>query len=495
VVGELRRAILYFWLATAARRVRGSGVSHSTMLVHTSLRVAIHEAFRKPIEVFRESVREQVVGGDERLLTELRELWDTETHRVPAAEMGEVPVSFDELRRHLVDVLDASRVILDNSQSEDRLDYSGDPVVAIAVGGNTLSRGLTLEGLVVSYFVRSASAYDTLLQMGRWFGYRDGYSDLPRIWMTDELRGWFRHLAGVEAEIRQDIDRYMREHETPMTFAVRIRAHPSLAITAAAKMQDAVEVGAAYGGLRVQTHYFDTQDDGWLTKNQEAARALVAAIGGASTATWPDHFTGALWRDVDAGHIIDFLSAYDVHPKAADSDTEPMTRYIHRRNEKGKLLKWNVAIIGSARAGRGTFDFGSGVEVPLNIRAKRDDTPPDAADIKTLMSPRDAAVDLEDLPSGQRLTEAEIRKMRFEALPDSGLLTIYPIDRVSPTRRKGRAPLDAVLDPIGIGIVFPQPPPGQDEIVYYQADLSRVQERTDDYLEEEDQALLDDEQL
>src|SRR6187401_685399 len=100
---------------------------------------------------------------------------------------------------------------MDNSRSRERLSYIGQPVVAIAVGGNTLSRGLTLEGLVVSFFIRSTSAYDTLLQMGRWFGYRFGYADLPRIWMTDEMRKWFRHLAMVEAEMRRDIRRYEEE--------------------------------------------------------------------------------------------------------------------------------------------------------------------------------------------------------------------------------------------------------------------------------------------
>ena len=146
--------------------------------------------------------------------------------------------------------------------------------MAIAVGGNTLSRGLTLEGLVVSYFVRAATAYDTLLQMGRWFGYREGYADLPRIWMTDELRGWFRHLAGVEAEIRRDIARYMQDDVTPETFAVRIRAHPTLAITAAAKMQDAVLAAAAYGGLRIQTRYFHADDEDWLVEQPKGRTGL-----------------------------------------------------------------------------------------------------------------------------------------------------------------------------------------------------------------------------
>ena len=74
---------------------------------------------------------------------------------------------------------------------EERLDYTQGPGVFIVVGGNILSRGLTLEGLVTSFFIRTSSAYDTLLQMGRWFGYRRGYGDLPRIWMTDELKGYF----------------------------------------------------------------------------------------------------------------------------------------------------------------------------------------------------------------------------------------------------------------------------------------------------------------
>ncbi len=103
---------------------------------------------------------------------------------------------------------------MDNSGSKDRLDYENGPVVAIAVGGNTLSRGLTLEGLAVSYFVRSVSAYDTLLQMGRWFGFRNGYADLPRIWMTDELRGVVPPPGTVETEMRRDIDVYMAEDET-----------------------------------------------------------------------------------------------------------------------------------------------------------------------------------------------------------------------------------------------------------------------------------------
>jgi hypothetical protein len=495
VTGELRRAILYFWLATAARRVRGTGVPHSTMLVHTSVRVAVHESFHAPIEKLGQVAHAGVSKGDSSLLEELRQIWTEEISRVPAEQLGEQPVEFDELLGSLPAVIAESRVILDNSKSATRLDYSGVPVVAIAVGGNTLSRGLTLEGLVVSFFVRGASAYDTLLQMGRWFGYRRGYADLPRIWMTSELNGWFRHLAGVEAEIRLDIARYMEDDTvTPETFAVRVRTHPTLMITAAAKMRDAVIASSSFGGMRIQTRYFRADDDTWLEANEKAAKALISKLEPAGDPRPADHFTGHLWRDVSATDVIRFLDAYKVHDKAPNNSTRLIAKYVRERNESGFLLNWNVGIVGSATAGVGKFDFGQEVVVPKVIRAKLSPSLPAEADIKTLMSRRDAAIDLRVEQEGQ-LTEAAIARAREQQLPDTPLLVLYPIDGLSNTSRERRKPLAAVRDVIGLGLVFPKPPGGEDAKVYMQADLTRVQESTDFYLEEEDLGLLEDEQL
>jgi hypothetical protein len=492
--GQLRRSILYFWLATAARRVRDTGVPHSTMLIHTSVRVAVHESFRAPIAGLQQDTSSRLQSEDPQLLEELRGLWEAETARVPAADMGEVSVEFDALLEHLPDVLHESRVILDNSRSDERLDYSGERIVAIAVGGNTLSRGLTLEGLVVSYFVRAASAYDTLLQMGRWFGYRGGYADLPRIWMTEELQSWFRHLAGVEAEMRLDIDRYMHDDVTPETFAVRIQAHPTLAITAAAKMQNAVLAAAAFGGLRIQTRYFRADDKDWLGRNQEAARALVADMGGIETAQEDRDISGYIWRDVPSDVVLAFLEEFDVHDKEPDNDTGLIARYVRNRNDRGRLEHWNVALIGSSTAKRGEFDFGGGIRVPRVIRARVKDTPSNAAYIKTLMSRRDAAVDI-SVPAETEITEAAIVRLRQDQAPDTPLLALYPIDATSPSNRKLREPLSAATDAIGIGIVFPKPPPGDEDKVYWQADLSGVAESQDDYLEEDDLGALEEEQV
>ena len=113
----------------------------------------------------------------------------------------------------------------------------------IAVGGNSLSRGLTLEGLSSSYFYRNSQAYDTLMQMGRWFGYRDGYEDLCRVWMSDEAQGNYAYIAGVIAELRDDLRRMKRQGLTPREFGLRVRSHPgALIVTARNKMRRATKV-------------------------------------------------------------------------------------------------------------------------------------------------------------------------------------------------------------------------------------------------------------
>ncbi|MEZ0065985.1 hypothetical protein ABIA32_001994 [Streptacidiphilus sp. MAP12-20] len=487
ITDTLRQAVEYFWLVTAARRVRGTGNPHNTMLIHTSVNTAVHNSFERPLKHLLARSARSLTEQDDALLSRLRDLWEEETDRVRAEDFDVTKVPFELLMPELPGVLNSCRIIMDNSSSEDRLDYENGPVVAIAVGGNTLSRGLTLEGLSVSYFVRAVSAYDTLLQMGRWFGFRNGYADLPRIWMTDELAEWFRHLATVETEMRRDIDIYMTEDETPLTFAVRLRTHPALRVTAAAKMRDAVTAASSYGGKRVQTHYFRTDAD-WLGNNIDAARNLVAASAANAVRTDERPTEGRfVFRDVPHNLVIDFLSNYRFHENSPENDANLIIKYIRKQvSGVGSLRRWNVAIVGNPKGD--PFTFARGVSVGRNNRARLHlpNPTPDFADIKTLMSRRDAAVDL----SGDtaKLTEKGIMDERRQQFPDTGLLVLYPIDRVSepsPSKRL-RAPLNAEEHVIGLGLVFPEPH-NRDSAVesYISANLSNIR------IEDEDYSLLD----
>ncbi|SEL58477.1 Z1 domain-containing protein [Streptacidiphilus jiangxiensis] len=487
ITDTLREAVEYFLLVTAARRVRGTGNPHSTMLIHTSVNTAVHNSFERPLKQLLRRAAEQL--QDPAAVKRLRFLWERETAKVAAVEFGETKVEFEDLRAELPGVLESCRVIMDNSSSEVRLDYEMGPVVAIAVGGNTLSRGLTLEGLSVSYFVRSVSAYDTLLQMGRWFGFRKGYADLPRIWMTDELSEWFRHLATVETEMRRDIELYMTQDVTPLTFAVRVRTHPSLRVTAAAKMKDAVTAASSFGGQRVQTHYFSTDKD-WLRRNTQAAKELVesARKHALKVEERPEDGRYVL-RDVPHDLVLEFLAQYRVHEKAPEHDTDLLAGYIRKRARNGSLLRWNVAVVGNpVGKGPGAFAFAPGVEVGRVVRARLDvpNPTPDLADIKTLMSRRDAAVDLEG--EGAGLDENAIRAERNRQLPEHGLLVLYPIDALSepaPSRNR-RAPLAAEDHVVGVGLVFPDAVGGDSTVEkYISANLSGVR------IEDEDLSALE----
>lgn len=489
ITDTLRDAVHYFWMTTAARRARGTGNPHSTMLIHTSVRTSVHNSFREPLEAMRGRMIRDLADGTG--IERLRELWEEETSRVSAADFGEEVVPFGTVLEHLPGAVRDCRIVMDNSESVDRLDYENGPVVAIAVGGNTLSRGLTLEGLSVSFFVRSVSTYDTLLQMGRWFGFRNGYADLPRIWMTTELEDSFRHLATVETEMRRDIDLYLTEDKTPRTFAVRLRTHPSLRVTAAAKMKSAVTAASSYGGRRVQTRYFRRESD-WLLRNQKAARVLVSEAVARGRAEDRSDEGRYLIRDVPSELVIDFLREYQFHENSQECDSDLMINYIDKRNRKAHTLRhWNIAIIGTpGKDEDGRFDFAPGVSVGRIKRSRLKTSTADIADIKTLISRRDMAADLVDVAPD--LNEKQIDAERRRQFPDTGLLVLYPIDKVSApseAREETRLPLDAPEHAIGVALVFPTPRDADTtvewEATYISADLSGIEN------EEEDLSILE----
>lgn len=488
VTDSLDEALRYFLISTAARRIRGQGNRHATALVHTSQHIDVHERTAGVIRDHLDLLRRRLQRGDESLLQTLRLQWTTECDRVPAGDFGLHEVSWEALAGALSAVTEAAEVIVDNSRSLERLSFDDDnPRVIVAVGGNTLSRGLTLEGLAVSFFVRTASAYDTLLQMGRWFGFRSGYADLTRIWMTDEMRGWFHHLATVEQEIRYDIERLEVEHLTPAQFGVRIRTHPSLAVTSAAKMQRARTAEASYAGRRLQTILFNHRDREWLVNNVKAVRTLLTSIQ--PEKTWSPRNGITILEGIDSQHIVSFLSMYHFHENSRDLDSALISRYILDRRDDGELLRFNVAIMGRSSDSDylGAIDLGTGSEIGCINRARLLQIGSNTyADIKALMSRNDRVIDLH-LPEGILNADtkpAELAKYRSSRArggygDGSGLLLLYPVSRDSrPVRgsAKTRENLDAVEHIVGVGFVFPESRSTRANVKYVTADVASMPE-------------------
>ncbi|WP_432492702.1 Z1 domain-containing protein [Kineococcus auxinigenes] len=492
ITPSLRRAALWFWLATATRRVRDGEARHSSMLVHSHSDTRVHDSYAAPLRALRSEVLTSLGNGDAALGDELHALWTAESARVPASDMGEREVLYEQVRAALPVVVDDTKIILDHYRSTHRLDYDSGPATIIAVGGNTLSRGLTLEGLVVSVFVRSSDVYDTLLQMGRWFGYRPGYTDLPRIWMPNEMREWFTHLATVEEEMRREIDRYIVEHKTPLELAVRIRCHPKMRVTAPSKMKAAVRAAAAYGGQLVESRYFPGRKDenapAWHQRNNAAVARLLQRAASLSPAESAAEHTGRLlWRGLPTDTITSFLGEYRFHERSLDADADLMTRYIEGRRRAGGLTGWNVAVMGTdpSRSSR-SMDLPDGSTVGMVRRTRlQPPAPPGAspaefpespiADIKTLTGPRDEAVDL--VPSTEK-GRSELATLRVKQQPETGLVLLYPIDPDSQSAIEGRAALNVPGDVAwGVALVFPRPSVGVDLEVDYDfvaADLQRA---------------------
>ena len=451
---SLEDAILYFLACCAARHARKDADKHMTMLVHTSAYVAAHERVAALIQGWVDVNRSGLCNFDSPVGQRIAEIWSAESDRLPPDITDAPPVSIDEIFRHLPDVLLRLEFPIENGASDDRIDYrdSGPPRTYIVVGGSILARGLTLEGLMVSFFLRTANQYDTLLQMGRWFGYRLGYEDLPRIWMPEELKLRFRALAAVEQEIRDDIEQYRLRELTPMDLAVRIRAIPGMAITAATKMRAAQRCAVSYWGTHRQTFRFRRQDRPLLEHNWAAGAELVSradALGLRDLST-PDR---KLWRGVPKSSIRRFLETYEIERTHADLLPEMLIPFLD--DDDPRLEGWNVGIVESGRGSNSERELGGAGFVRTVRRARLADSGA-VADIKALMSKRDVLFDCNDEVQREGKWE-EIKSSRLDHLGPVPLLLLYPIERESRPERTSRVrvPMDAVHDVLGIGLVFP----------------------------------------
>lgn len=505
---SLRTAIEYFLMATAARWARGHRMKHSSMLVHTAMAMAVHKNLAACV---RAEVNELAATWQQpKVIERLRVLWQEEHAKVRRADL--TPVPFDAVASQLAGVFDRVQVVVDNSQSDSRLVYKeeneleeADKVVHIAVGGNTLSRGLTLEGLIVSYFVRSATTYDTLLQMGRWFGYRFGYEDLPRLWMTDELKRAFRDLATVEEEIRNDIARYEEEHRTPREFAVSIRTHPTMAVTSRLKMQYAVPVRIDYTGFTRQTTIFHHRNDAWLRENWAAGAALVERVAKKVNAFAKKGKAHWFAKGVAAEDVLAFLEGYRCHEDHTDLRRDFVRKYIEKQCERGECRLWTVGVVTLADDSQRKVKLG-GLDVAPVIRSKLTDRG-DGVDLGTITTQANFNFDLSDEQRAREPAEKNTRKQPKRPPGSEPLLLLVPIDKESEPRKntsagahdddarraRERYKLDAVRHVLGIALAFPGSATRKLGENYIQVELPEQAVLPDDgYVETEEVTIAED---
>jgi hypothetical protein len=356
---SLIRAVRVFLLARTIRNIRGNASSHCSMLVNASRFTNVQGKLRNRIHEILERVKNSARVNAALGTAAIEDPEISALHQVWLEEYSVAEPSWDLIQQGLLEAIASAKVVEVNSRAND-LDYSnagerGQTV--IAVGGFSLSRGLTLEGLTVTWFMRNTMMYDTLMQMGRWFGYRDGYEDLCRIWMPPEAIDWYAFIANASEELHEELKIMEKAKATPKMFGLAVRSHPaSLLVTARNKMGSGKKVTTMVGlsNRFVETAKvsISTSD---LTANKDTAKSLIKRLQDGQFENEMSEW-GCLWRDVPAEYIDQFLAGWRNAEQSVTTETGPIRAYIQARSDD-ELGDWDV-LVASKKSGESDLSLG-----------------------------------------------------------------------------------------------------------------------------------------
>lgn len=493
---SLRRAIIYYILSTAAKVGRLGKKDHTSMFVHTHVRISMQEKTLIIIDKFIKKIQNRFKNS-KNFIDYCKLYWEEEISKVER-KPDENEISFSEVMKNIDYVLEnislsmanTSRLSADiqlkpeNKEAEipgityiSPLNYEKesddeDGKIYLVVGGNILSRGLTLDGLTVSYFLRTTTMYDTLLQMGRWFGFRNGYSDLPRIWTTQGLYNNFARLAEVEEVIREEINKYKIANIDPINFKVRVPLIPGLEVTSRLKRKDAVENRMwSLSKDRPELRRF-SRDKNWLSHNINSLRELIEKNIGKIKSQ--KNLQNIVLKDISNKDVINFFdtkknsNAFKLRAEETQIKELDIINLISAYEEKQKLENWNVVLLSKNHYSNSLGKIDLLNEISLNCFNRAPlDKDLDYIQFKTISSEVDQIKDIHD-ELVDKFTDNSIFELfsqytklhnlsikAFRELKDcnsnhfrifrrilaskSGLIVFYPISKSSKARNKIKA--------------------------------------------------------
>jgi len=410
---SLKMAIKCFIITCAIRRLRGQTAVHNSMLVHATRYVLWQRHLRTLVENVFDFYRRGIEMNIPSVLEELRQafLEDTENYKSYTATSGLILDStlrdidphvqiheWTDVLLHLNDAASRIQVKEINGGSADALNYFDhkNGLSVIAIGGDKLSRGLTLEGLSISYYLRASRMYDTLMQMGRWFGYRHGYVDLCRLFTTRELNEWFCHITLASEELRNEFD-YMSDvaGSTPEQYALRVRTHPGvLQISASNKIRRAVTVDVSWAGRLVESYEF-TKNPDVIKSNLSATFDFIKSLSGTPIIKKDNY----VWMDINFQYIRAFLQRFRLSESLKAADPANLLRFIDVQLANNELTNWRVAIMSKKTAERKTTIISNELNLSVGYYLRNGDEKNSDEDVyylkkSHLISPRDEFIDL-----------------------------------------------------------------------------------------------------
>lgn len=485
---SLKRAIRCFIITCAIRRLRGQTAVHNSMLIHVSRFVLwqdhISELVSNQFIYYRRGIDqndpvvlnefkltfEQDDNGYRSFTTVSKQILDSELKSLDS----QIQVHrWSEVLDHLNDAAARIEVKSIHGGSGEALDYFDhkNGLSVIAVGGNKLSRGLTLEGLSVSYYLRASRMYDTLMQMGRWFGYRGGYVDLCRLFTSRELNEWFCHITQASEELREEFD-YMTDvaGSTPEQYALKVRTHPGvLQISATNKMRSAITVQISWAGRLVESYEFK-KDISVIENNYNHAHTFIRTLPSRFVIK-PNSF---VWYDIPAEHVIKFFEGIQSVDNLKKAEPRKLIQFITAQLRNDELTDWRIALMTKPNSKNYSTIEVDGKEVQIGQWKRTEDDKNSNDQIYYLrkshiISPSDEFIDFTDKEYQRAMTLTNLhRKKTGKALypnghivrnelrhPKKPLLIIYLLDPEESIDPKN--PLPKGTNPfVGYAISFPK---------------------------------------
>jgi len=437
---SLKNAVLSFVLVCAARMSRGQANEHNSMLVHLTrfvlvqgeLKVVLENEVRK----IRNAIRNSTTQEGRPIQDKLKNLWESDflETTIEFNSPNLVSIPWSEVEKNLRAAVEKIEVKVINGTSEDALQYFNNQklgISVIAIGGAKLSRGLTLEGLSVSYFQRTTKMYDTLMQMGRWFGYRPGYSDFCRLYTTDELIGWYQDITMATEELYNQFEQMVIYNKTPKEFGLRVAQSPqNLLVTAKVKMRNASLAKLSFAGSEASHRLIKARDVAKsITETRTLMRWVQSSYEEHPTEGGPSH----LFKNCSPEGVVKFLKDFPRYPGANKADPKLLMEYIELCLKQGELTNWSIAFISTSEKERKKASI-EGLEVTLQ-RRKGTDRKGDRV-IRTLWSPSDQKLGLsnEELQRALRAaddageTPPSGTHYRYGRSKTHGLLAIYFVE-------------------------------------------------------------------
>lgn len=351
--------------------------------------------------------------------------------------------------------------------TDDQLASMSQAPAFIVVGGNTLARGLTLEGLVCTYFSRDSNQADALMQMGRWFGYRFGFELLQRVWLTEAELDKFRSMAIMDYEMKREIQKFVDENLKPADFGPKLYTMPEIAkfkLTAANKMQKAVAAEFDFEGANTETTAFD-DDPKILANNIEIFKNFVKELTSLPETSLVTGTKSFVYRNVPANIVVDtfFKGKFHISSQSTVSkEKDHFMAWLYKKNEEGNYTSWDVAVIQGTNP-EDPWDLGLSESLKAINRTKKKDIT-DYINIGSLRSGLDVLCDVDatgltddqkaELEHAKKEKKDLIMKRSAFNLAGIPLLLLYRISKDGGKDTKYRSVIGTKKDLIGFSVII-----------------------------------------